>query len=149
MEEVSITPANVNDGKAGPGALPDNPGEVFADSAYRGRHFDDAVRAKGGTPRVVATGLWGRIRAKRWRALMPGTGPSIGYETGSRKSSGAPFKPGAGYGSEAMAFAACDGQDWPRLPSRFGSPAIAYNKRGLTIVAAADDLPTTGGCLRP
>jgi len=60
VEEVAITPANVNDGKAGPDALPDDPGEVFADSAYRGRPFADAVRARGGTPRIVATGMWGR-----------------------------------------------------------------------------------------
>lgn len=39
VEEISITSANINDGKAGPEALPDNPGEVFADSAYRGAHF--------------------------------------------------------------------------------------------------------------
>jgi hypothetical protein len=37
VEEVAVTPANVNDGKAGPDALPDAPGEVFADSAYRRR----------------------------------------------------------------------------------------------------------------
>jgi IS5 family transposase len=60
VEKVSVTPANVNDGRAGPDALPDDPGEVFADSAYRGPHFGGAVRAKGGTPRVVATGMWGR-----------------------------------------------------------------------------------------
>ncbi|MEJ7928195.1 IS5 family transposase [Sphingobium sp. AN641] len=48
VEELSVTSANINDGKAGPEALPDNPGEVFADSAYRGSHFRDAVRAKGG-----------------------------------------------------------------------------------------------------
>jgi len=29
---------------------------VFADSACRGNHFRDAVRAKGGIPRIVATG---------------------------------------------------------------------------------------------
>ena len=52
VEEIAVTPANVNDGKAGPDALPDNPGKVFADSAYRGNHFGDAVRAKGGTPRI-------------------------------------------------------------------------------------------------
>lgn len=46
VERVQITPANVNDGKAGPDALPDSPGEVFADSAYRGRRFGDTVRAK-------------------------------------------------------------------------------------------------------
>ena len=30
VEEVSVTSANINDGRAGPEALPDNPGEVFA-----------------------------------------------------------------------------------------------------------------------
>lgn len=60
VEEIAITPANVNDGKAGPGALPDDPGDVFADSAYQGNRFESAVRAKGGTPRIVATGMWGR-----------------------------------------------------------------------------------------
>jgi IS5 family transposase len=59
VEQVSVTPANVNDGRAGPDALPDDPGEVFADSAYRGSHFGDAVRAKGGSPRIVATAMWG------------------------------------------------------------------------------------------
>lgn len=60
VEEIAVTPANINDGKAGPDALPDNPGDVFADSAYRGDHFGKAVIAKGGTPRIVATGMWGR-----------------------------------------------------------------------------------------
>ena len=60
VEEIAITPANVHDGKAGGEALPDDPGEVFADSAYRGETFRAAVRAKGGTPRIVATQIWGR-----------------------------------------------------------------------------------------
>ena len=64
VEKVAVTPANVNDGRAGPEVLPDEPGEVFADSAYRGPHFGQAVRAKGGTPRIVATGLWGRDEAE-------------------------------------------------------------------------------------
>ena len=69
VEEVSVTPANINDGRAGPDAVPDNPGEVMADSAYRGNHFSDAVRAKGGTPRIVATGMWGRDEAETLRKL--------------------------------------------------------------------------------
>lgn len=64
VEKISVTPANVNDGRAGPDALPDDPGEVFADSAYRGPHFGDAVRARGGTPCIVATGMWGRDEAE-------------------------------------------------------------------------------------
>ena len=69
VEEVSVTPANINDGRAGPGALPDNPGEVFADSAYRGDHFRDAIRSKGGIPRIVATGMWGRDEQQTLRKL--------------------------------------------------------------------------------
>lgn len=74
VEKVSVTPANVNDGRAGPEALPDDPGEVFADSAYRGAHFGNAVRAKGGVPRVALTAMWGRderetlARLEAWNA---------------------------------------------------------------------------------
>lgn len=68
VEEVCVTSANINDGKAGPDALPDNPGGVFADSAYRGSHFCDAVRAKGGVPRIVATSAWAKTEeeAQAW-----------------------------------------------------------------------------------
>jgi transposase, IS5 family len=57
-------PANVNDGKSGPDALPDEPDEVLADSAYRGQDFREAVRVKGGSLRVAATGMWGRDEAE-------------------------------------------------------------------------------------
>lgn len=68
VEKISVTPANVNDGRAGPEALPDDPGEVFADSAYRGSHFGNAIRAKGGVPRIVATSVWARSEreAQAW-----------------------------------------------------------------------------------
>lgn len=64
VEEIAITPASVNDGKAGPQALPDEPGEVFADSAYRGKTFREAVEARGGSLRVAVTGMWGRDEAE-------------------------------------------------------------------------------------
>lgn len=69
IEDVEVTAANVNDGRAGPAVLPDDPGQVFADSAYRGAHFGDAVRAKGGTPRIVATHMWGRDEQETLRRL--------------------------------------------------------------------------------
>jgi IS5 family transposase len=43
---------------------------VFADSAYRGNHFGDAVRAKGGTPRVVVTSMWGAGRSRNTGAAL-------------------------------------------------------------------------------
>jgi hypothetical protein len=38
-------------------ASPDNSGDVCAGNAYCGDHFDQAVGAKGGTPRIVAKGM--------------------------------------------------------------------------------------------
>jgi len=60
VERIAITPANVNDGRAGPDAVPDGPGDVFADSPYGGGHFCNAVLAKGGMTRVIETALWRR-----------------------------------------------------------------------------------------
>jgi IS5 family transposase len=60
VEELSVTPGNVHDGRAGGGVLPDQPGVVYADSGYRGQPFATAVKAKGGIPHVVLTGVWGR-----------------------------------------------------------------------------------------
>jgi IS5 family transposase len=60
IEKVSVTPANVNDGKAGCGVIPDDPGDVYADSAYRGPRFRDAFEARGGQAHVVATAVWAR-----------------------------------------------------------------------------------------
>jgi IS5 family transposase len=60
VEKVVVTPGNIHDGRAGGDALPDDPGEVYADSAYRGEAFRSAVRARGGTTRVALTGMWGR-----------------------------------------------------------------------------------------
>jgi IS5 family transposase len=60
VEALTVTPGNVHDGRAGGAALPEKPGEVYADSAYRGKVFGTAPRARGGTPRIVATGMWGR-----------------------------------------------------------------------------------------
>jgi IS5 family transposase len=65
VEKISVTPADVNDGRTGPDALPDDPGDVFADSAYRGGHFGDAVRVKGGTPRIVVTAMWAATSRRR------------------------------------------------------------------------------------
>jgi transposase, IS5 family len=59
VEELSVTPGNVHDGRAGHAALPDDPGAVYADSAYRGQLFASAVKAKGGIPYIVQTGIWG------------------------------------------------------------------------------------------
>jgi IS5 family transposase len=74
VEAVSVTPANVNDGREGPAALPDDPGDVFADSAYRGQHFTQAVRARGGVPRVAATAMWGRDEAETLARLAAWNG---------------------------------------------------------------------------
>jgi IS5 family transposase len=75
VEAVSVTPANLHDGREGPAALPDAPGDVFADSAYRGQHFAQAVRAKGGMPRVAVTSMWGQDEAETLARLEAWNAP--------------------------------------------------------------------------
>jgi IS5 family transposase len=60
VERIAVTPGNRHDGRCGELALPEAPGEVYADSGYRGEVFAAAVRAKGGMPRVVVTSVWCR-----------------------------------------------------------------------------------------
>lgn len=60
VERLDVTPGNVHDGRAGGAVIPDDPGAVYADSAYRGTAFARAITARGGAPRVVATHVWAR-----------------------------------------------------------------------------------------
>ena len=125
-----MTPANVNDGKAGPDALPDNPGEVFADSAYRGNIFGDAVRAKGGAPRIVATGMWGcdeaetRVRLEAVNQPIPRIRGRVEKIFGTWKRS---------YGLRRMRW-----RGLAKAGVQICLTAIAYNmKRSLKIIAMA------------
>ena len=129
VEEVAITPAHVNDGKAGPDALPDDPGAVFADSAYRGNHFGDAVRAKGGTPRIVATGMWGRDETETLKRLNAWNQP-IHRVRGRIETIFGTWK--RSYGLRRMRW-----RGLAKAAIQVHLTAIAYNlKRGPMIVAA-------------
>ena len=128
VEQVAVTPANVNDGRAGPEALPDAPGEVFADSAYRGPHFGQAVRTRGGTPRIVATGMWGRdeaevqARLEAWNQPIHRVRARIEKIFGTWKRS---------YGLRRMRW-----RGLAKAAVQVHLTAIAYNlKRSLTILA--------------
>ncbi|NRP75895.1 hypothetical protein ILFOPFJJ_06819 [Ensifer psoraleae] len=130
VEEIAVTPANVNDGKAGPDALPDNPGEVYADSADRGSHFGDAVRAKGGTPRVIATAMWGRDEAETLAPLDAWNQPIHRIRGRIEKIFGTWKR---SYGLRRMRW-----RGLAKAAMQIRLTAIAYNmKRSLKIVAAA------------
>lgn len=60
IDKLKITPANVNDCKAECDVVPDNPGQTYADSAYRGPRFRQVVQERGGIARVVVTSVWSR-----------------------------------------------------------------------------------------
>jgi IS5 family transposase len=129
VEQVAVTPANVNDGRAGPDALPDGPGEVFADSAYRGSHFANAVRAKGGSPRIAAIAMWGRdeqetlARLDAWNAPIHRVRARIEKIFGTWKRS---------YGLRRMRW-----RGLARAAAQVRFTAIAYNlKRSFNILAA-------------
>jgi IS5 family transposase len=129
VEKIAVTPANVNDGRAGPKALPDDPGEVFADSAYRGSHFGSAVRAKGGTPRVVATGMWGRDERETMARLYAWNQPIHRIRGRIEKIFGTWKR---SYGLRRMRW-----RGLAKASVQVHLTAIAYNlKRSLTILAA-------------
>ena len=126
VEEIAITPANVNDGRAGPDALPPEPGDVFADSAYRGRPFAEAVHAKGGQPRIIATAMWGRdetdtlARLSAFNAAIQRVRARIEKIFGTRKRS---------YGLRRMRW-----RGLAKASAQVRLTAIAYNlKRSLSI----------------
>jgi IS5 family transposase len=72
--QTPTTRLAIGQGREGPAALPNDPGDVYADSAYRGQHFAAAVRARGGVPRVAVTSMWGQdetatlARLEAWNA---------------------------------------------------------------------------------
>ncbi|WP_415530536.1 IS5 family transposase [Gluconacetobacter sp.] len=130
VEQIAIMPANINDGRAGPDAIPNDLGEVFADSAYRGNHFRDAVRSKGGTLRVAATSMWGRdeqetlAQLKAWNDDVHRTRGRIEKIFGTWKRS---------YGLRRMRW-----RGLAKTAIQIHVTAIAYNlRRTLNILAVA------------
>jgi transposase, IS5 family len=57
---VEVTTANVHDAAELEAVLPPEPGDVYGDSAFTGGTAERVVIARGGTPRTVWTGIWGR-----------------------------------------------------------------------------------------
>jgi IS5 family transposase len=60
---VEVTTANAHDAAELERVLPDDPGEVYGDSAFGGPRSAGTIRAKGGVPAVVGTGTWGGAEA--------------------------------------------------------------------------------------
>ena len=125
-----VTPANINDGRAGPDALPDAAGEVFADSAYRGPHFREAVRARGGAPRIAATGMWGSDQHQTLARLAAFNQPIHRVRSRIEKIFGTCKR---SYGLRRMRWIGI-----AKAAAQVHLTAIAYNlKRTLSIVRAA------------
>ena len=57
---VEVTTANVHDAAELEAVLPPEPGDVYGDSAFTGGAAERVIIARGGTPRTVWTGIWGR-----------------------------------------------------------------------------------------
>ena len=56
---LEVTTANVHDAAELSAILPAAPGDTYGDSAYAGTRAEAAIRARGGTPRVVHGSTWG------------------------------------------------------------------------------------------
>ena len=96
---------NIHDGRAGYGALPDNPGDVYADSAYRGQVFaiagGQAWSPEGCTDRGLG-GVQATIRCARSVTGIIACSASV---AGLRRS----LEPG----NAAMVCGACGGKGGP------------------------------------
>jgi IS5 family transposase len=57
VKEGIVTPGNLNDRHASSEVGSDEPGAIYAHSAYRGTAFASAAQSKGGCPRVVQIGV--------------------------------------------------------------------------------------------
>lgn len=129
IEKVGVTPANVNDGKAGVHIVPDNPGNTYADSAYRGPKFRAAVEEKGGTARVVATHVWAKSDEEARAKLKTINGPIHKVRGRIEKIFGTCKR------SYGLAQMTCVGL--ARAELQIALTAIAYNlKRGLSLQRA-------------
>jgi transposase, IS5 family len=134
VERVAVTPGNAHDGRSGEAALPDDPGQVYADSAYRGEVFASAVRARGGTPRVVATSVWAgpdpEARAKAERRLADWNGAIHRLRCRIEKIFGTWKR---SYGLRRMRW-----RGIAKAALQVHLTAIAYNlRRGLTLLVPA------------
>jgi IS5 family transposase len=59
IEAVEVTTANVHDAALMAVVLPQEPAEVYGDSAFASRTCEQLILSRGGTPLVVQTGTWG------------------------------------------------------------------------------------------
>jgi len=57
---VEVTTANVHDAAMLDAVLPPEPGGVYGDSAFTGGPAERLIIGRGGRPRTVWTGIWGR-----------------------------------------------------------------------------------------
>lgn len=52
--------------------LPQDPGDVYADTAYAAHRFEEAIVAHGGGPRIMQRGIWSKDPGalQRWNATI-------------------------------------------------------------------------------
>jgi IS5 family transposase len=101
VEELSVTPGNVHDGKAGHGALPKDPGDVLPTVAIAARGSCPPFWQKGACRRSFRSALGVAPEMTQSRNSKVGTIACSESDAGSRRSSGP--------GSAATVCDACDG----------------------------------------
>ena len=82
---VEVTTANVHDAAELAAILPPEPGDAYGDSAFTGGPAERLIIGRGGRPRTVWTGIWGRGPEARWRAWRRIALPCGESAAGSRR----------------------------------------------------------------
>ena len=70
VRRVAVTTANVHDLNRAEEVLPEDPGDVYADTAYAAHRFEQIIMARGGRPWIVQRGIWSKDldALNRWNA---------------------------------------------------------------------------------
>ncbi|MEZ5932983.1 MAG: IS5 family transposase [Alphaproteobacteria bacterium] len=69
IDQIEVTTANIHDSRMIDAFLPDDPGEVYADTAYDSFKILELIKSRGGQPRIVQRGGCGPIeKPELWNA---------------------------------------------------------------------------------
>jgi len=60
VRRVAVTTAIMHDLENAEEVLPEDPGDVYADTAYAAHRFEQVIMARGGRPRIVQRSIWGK-----------------------------------------------------------------------------------------
>lgn len=128
VEDIAVTPANINDGRAGPDRCPRIQARSLPTAPVAGATFATQFAPRAASPGLSRPACGGVTKPKPCTSSTNGTSPSTGYVAGSRRSSA--------HGNEAAACAAYDGAGSSKPPAKSTSPPSPATSNAPSILSS-------------